>query len=54
MGDDKENTVVYREKMWGVGYGKEQRLSYGDPCFLSPQKNVTLQCVFWVEDAACE
>lgn len=24
------------------------------PLFLSPQKNVTLQCVFWVEDPTCE
>lgn len=24
------------------------------PFFLSPQKNVTLQCVFWVEDPTCE
>lgn len=35
--------------------GKEQTATGTPPAsFLSLQKNVTLQCVFWVEDLTCE
>lgn len=45
---------------WGPGTGplspagKEQTATGPPPSFLSLQKNVTLQCVFWVEDLTCE